>query len=194
MGTALAVTAVVLAVVALSAAIAAAVTIRRLRRPLLIGPGVTVPLRWRWSVSRQAVLHRRLLVAVGGVRMALPRGGGGTGGPWADLVQEVEGLALEVDRDLVGVEGRPRPLRQRAMPALENRVSEVEKVAARVVGTLGAWEGQQAGRSAGEIMERLDAIEGALSELDRLGPGASAGALGVGGPVSPADDERAAPG
>ena len=162
LGAALAVAAVVLVVLALIAVAGTALMVRRLRRPLLLVKSVTVPLRWRWSLARQAVLHRRLLVAVGQVRMALPAG---RDGPWQDLVADVERLAAGVDRELVEVDRRSRPLRQRALPPLEARVRDVEQVAGRLVSTVGTWEKAGSGRSAGEIMERLQAIEAALGEL-----------------------------
>ena len=170
LGAALAVVAVVLVVVALVAVSGTALLVRRLRRPLLLAKSVTVPLRWRWSLARQAVLHRRLLVAVGQVRMALPAG---RDGPWQDLAADVERLATGVDRELVDVDRRARPLRQRALPPLEARVREVEQVAGRLVSTVGTWEASGSGRSAGEIMERLQAIDAALAELQGP-PGAAA--------------------
>lgn len=170
LGAALAVAAVVLVVLALVGVVGTALLVRRLRRPLLLVKAVTVPLRWRWSLARQAVLHRRLLVAVGQVRVALPAG---RDGPWQDLVADVERLAAGVDRELVEVDRRPRPLRQRSLPLLEVRVREVEQVAGRLVSTVGTWDGVASGPSAGEIMERLQAIEAALGEL-RNAPDASA--------------------
>ena len=168
LGAVLAAAAVVLVVLALVAVAATALLVHRLRRPLILVKGVTVPLRWRWSLARQAVLHRRLLVAVGQVRMALPAG---RDGPWQDLAGDVERLAAGVDRELVEVDRRARPLRQRALPPLEGRVKEVEQVAARLVSSLGSWEESgTAGRSAGEIVERLQAIEGALAELQAPPP------------------------
>jgi len=169
-GHALVIIAVFLGAVVVSATVALAVTVHRLRRPMMLSPAVRVPLRWRWSLARQAVLHRRLLVAIGGVRLELPRAGGA--GPWSDLIAEVEALALEVDRELVAVESHPRPIRQKAMAGLEARVREVEQVAGRLGQTLGSLEAGRPGRSAAELMERLDAIQGALAELDAV-PGAS---------------------
>jgi hypothetical protein len=170
LGAVLAAVAVVLVVLALVGALGTALLVRRLRRPLLLVKSVTVPLRWRWSLARQAVLHRRLLVAVGQVRMALPAG---RDGPWQDLVADVERLAAGVDRELVEVDRRARPLRQRSLPLLEVRVREVEQVAGRLVSTVGTWDGTASGPSAGEIMERLQAIEAALGELQSA-PDASA--------------------
>lgn len=190
LGAALAAVAVVLVVLALVGAVGTALLVRRLRRPLLLVKSVSVPLRWRWSLARQAVLHRRLLVAVGQVRMALPSG---RDGPWQDLAADVERLAAGVDRELVELDRRARPLRQRGLPPLEARVRDVEQVAGRLVSSLGTWETSGTGRSAGEIMERLQAIEGALTELQSppSPPGPAASPPGPTSPVPPAD--RAGP-
>jgi hypothetical protein len=188
LGAALAAVAVVLVVLALLALAGTALLVRRLRRPLLLVKGVSVPLRWRWSLARPAVLHRRLLVAVGQVRMALPAG---RDGPWQDLAGDVERLAAGVDKELVELDRRARPLRQRGLPPLEARVREVEEVAGRLVAGLGTWEASGSGRSAGEIMERLQAIEGALAELQGP-PGAPA--IPPPGPATSPRDERRLPG
>jgi len=162
LGTVLTVVAIVLVGLALLSVAAGALIVRRLRRPLLLFRGVTVPLRWRWSLARQAVLHRRLMVAVGQVRVALPAG---VEGPWQSLASDLESLAAGVDRDLVAVDRRPRPLRQQALPGLESRVREVEQVAGRLATGSASWDSASPGRSAAEIMERLQAVEGALAEL-----------------------------
>jgi hypothetical protein len=189
LGAALAAVAVVLVVLALVAAVGTALLVRHLRRPLLLVKSVTVPLRWRWSLARQAVLHRRLLVAVGQVRMALPAG---RDGPWQDLAADVERLAAGVDRELVEVDRRTRPLRQRALAPLEARVREVEEVAGRLVSTVGTWEVSGSGRSAGEIMERLQAIDAALGEL-QAPPGAAAIPPAPGAPAPRPPDGRSGP-
>ena len=162
LGTALEVVVLILVVLAAMSAATLALVVHRLRRPLLLFRGVTVPLRWRWSLARQALLHRRLMVAVGQVRAALPPG---RETPWGDLASDLEALAADVDRELVEVDRRPRPLRQRALPGLDQRVREVEQVAGRLVGGAGSWNAAVPGRSAAEIMERLQAVEGALAEL-----------------------------
>ena len=162
LGTALEVVVLTLVVLTALSAAAMALVVHRLRRPLLLFRGLSVPLRWRWSLARQAVLHRRLIVAVGQVRAALPAG---RETPWGDMASDLETLAAGVDRDLIEVDRRPRLLRQRAMPSLDQRVREVEQVAGRLVAGAGTWEASAPGRSAGEIMERLQAVEGALAEL-----------------------------
>lgn len=162
LGTALEVLAIAFVVIGILSVAVGALLVRRLRRPLLLFRGVTVPLRWRWSLARQAVLHRRLMVAVGQVRVALPAGGGE---PWQGLALDLESLATGVDRELVEADRRPRPLRQRALPELERRVREVEQVAGRLVAGASSFEAGTTGRSAAEIMQRLQAVEGALAEL-----------------------------
>jgi hypothetical protein len=174
----LAVIALVVALTVLMAAIAGVVVARRLRRPLLLAPGVrgvNVPLRWRWSLSPAAVMHRRLVVATSSVLSVGPVESTRWGGvrqhaPWQDLVQELLDLAVSVDRRLVAAERQPRALRRRLYAEIEPQVVKVEQVAERMRTTVSAKGLGGGDRSAEDVVARLDAIDAALGEIESLEP------------------------
>lgn len=154
---------------------------RRLRRPIVLVKGHWVPLRWRWSWSGEALLHRRLVLALGRMRLAVPSRRGAEG-PWSELALEVEALALDIDRSLLSQDGQPHALRRQARSSLRSRVAEVEVAAARVAA--GATSGVDAGgqgRSMEETMERLGAVEAAMDELR----GAETGRSALSAPLRP---------
>jgi hypothetical protein len=174
----LAVIALVVALTVLMAAIAGVVVARRLRRPLLLAPGVrgvNVPLRWRWSLSPAAVMHRRLVVATSSVLSVGPVESTRWGGvrqhaPWQDLVQELLDLAVSVDRRLVAAERQPRALRRRLYAEIEPQVVKVEQVAERMRTTVSAKGLGGGDRPAEDVVARLDAIDAALGEIEGLDP------------------------
>jgi hypothetical protein len=174
----LAVIALVVALTVLMAAIAGVVVARRLRRPLLLAPGVrgvNVPLRWRWSLSPAAVMHRRLVVATSSVLSVGPVESTRWGGvrqhaPWQDLVQELLDLAVSVDRRLVAAERQPRALRRRLYAEIEPQVVKVEQVAERMRTTVSAKGPGGGDRPAEDVVARLDAIDAALGEIEGLDP------------------------
>jgi len=141
-------------------ATAAATTWQRLTRPAQLVAGQRVPLRWRWSPSPVAVLHRRLLCAVQTVEeawgaierarepMPLPHPGprqsvlgavtgrrrrpsGPPEDPWAGLRRDVLGLAVLVDQRLVRADALQGQVRSQVLPSLDGAVQEVEALAAR---------------------------------------------------------------
>ncbi|HMC52268.1 MAG TPA: hypothetical protein VKI64_05860 [Acidimicrobiales bacterium] len=170
---------VVLVVLLAAASVTAALVARRLHRPLELVPGTRgpVPLGWRWSLSQPAVLHKRLLLAMAGVRLAA--GGGlrerSDPAPWADLVAETERLAVGVEARLVVAAGQPRALRRRLMAQLEPEVAQVEQVAGRLVGTIDAWAEGSPDMSAAQLLERLDAVNAALADVARANTTAELG-------------------
>jgi hypothetical protein len=174
----LAVIALVVALTVLMAAVAGVVVARRLRRPLLLAPGVrgvNVPLRWRWSLSPAAVMHRRLVVATSSVLSVGPVESTRWGGvrqqaPWQDLVGELLELAVSVDRRLVAAERQPRPIRRRLFAEIEPQVVKVEQVAERMRTTVSAKGLGGGDRSAEDVVARLDAIDAALGEIEGLDP------------------------
>ena len=174
----LAVIALIVAVTVLMAAIAGVVVARRLRRPLLLAPGVrgvNVPLRWRWSLSPAAVMHRRLVVATSSVLSVGPVESTRWGGvrqqaPWQDLLQELVELAVSVDRRLVAAERQPRSIRRRLYAEIEPQVLKVEQVAERMRTTVSAKGLGGGDRSAEDVVARLDAIDAALGEIQGLDP------------------------
>jgi hypothetical protein len=174
----LAVIALIVAVTVLVGAVTGVVLARRLKRPLLLAPGargVNVPLRWRWSLSPAAVMHRRLVVATSSVLAVGPIESTRWGGvrqeaPWSELLQDLLDLALSVDRRLVAAERQPRPLRRRLYAEIEPQVSKVEQVAERMRATV-SLKGLGGGdRSAEDVSARLDAIDAALGEIQGLEP------------------------
>jgi hypothetical protein len=174
----LAVIALIVAVTVLVSAVAGVVLARRLKRPLLLAPGargVSVPLRWRWSLSPAAVLHRRLVLATNSVLSTGPIESTRWGGvrqqaPWQELLQDLLDLAVSVDRRLVATERQPRGLRRRLYAEIEPQVAKVEQVAERMRTTVSASELSGGDRSADDVVARLDAIDAALGEIQGLDP------------------------
>ncbi|HEY3700839.1 MAG TPA: hypothetical protein VGL32_01150 [Acidimicrobiales bacterium] len=189
----LAVIALIVAVTVLVSAVAGVVLARRLKRPLLLAPGargVSVPLRWRWSLSPAAVLHRRLVLATNSVLSTGPIESTRWGGvrqqaPWQELLQDLLDLAVSVDRRLVSAERQPRGLRRRLYAEIEPQVAKVEQVAERMRATVSARELSGGDRSADDVVARLDAIDAALGEIQGLDPDKAlqrgAGPAGPGG-------------
>ena len=169
--TVLAIVLIVLVVLAALTAGTALLLARHLHRPLELIPGRRgpVPLAWRWSLSRPALTQRRLVVALVSVRLAASGGLPDTEvrQPWADLVGEAERLAEAVEARLVVAAAQPRSLRQRLLAELEPQVVQVEEVAARLVRSIGTWAAGTPDLSAGQLMERLNAVEQALAEVAR---------------------------
>jgi hypothetical protein len=174
----LAVIALIVAVSVLLSVVAGVVVARRLKRPLLLAPGargVSVPLRWRWSLSPAAVLHRRLVLATNSVLSTGPIEGTRWGGvrqeaPWQELLQDLLDLAVSVDRRLVAAERQPRGLRRRLYAEIEPQVTKVEQVAERMRSTVSAKALGGSDRSAEDVVARLDAIDAALGEIQGLDP------------------------
>ena len=174
----LAVIALVVAVTVLIGAVTGFVLARRLKRPLLLAPGargVNVPLRWRWSLSPAAVMHRRLVLATSSVVSIGPIESTRWGGvrqepPWQELLQDLLDLAVSVDRRLVAAERQPRPLRRRLYAEIEPQVKKVEQVAERMRSTVSAKGLGGADRSAEDVVARLDAIDSALGEIEGIDP------------------------
>ncbi len=174
----LAVIALIVAVTVMFSALAGVVLARRLKRPLLLAPGargVSVPLRWRWSLSPAAVLHRRLVLATNSVLSTGPIESTRWGGvrqraPWQELLQDLLDLAVSVDRRLVAAERQPRGLRRRLYADIEPQVAKVEQVAERMRSTVSASGLGGGDRSADDVVARLDAIDAALGEIEGLDP------------------------
>jgi hypothetical protein len=191
----LAVIALVVAVTVLISVVAGVVLARRLKRPLLLAPGargVSVPLRWRWSLSPAAVMHRRLVLATSSVLSTGPIESTRWGGvrqlaPWQELLGDLLDLAVSVDRRLVTTERQPRALRRRLYAEIEPQVAKVEQVAERMRTTVSSQALGGGDRSADEVVARLNAIDAALGEIQGLDPEKSLerGADPAGGPQGP---------
>jgi hypothetical protein len=169
-------------------------TLRRANRIVPSGPAAGAPLRWLWSPSTAATLHRRLRAAcllAGAVPGALaavqgrqPRrfgrarpvrwaryAKGGRQGPLdgiSQLAQEVVQEAVELDHQLSVAAWLARGLpREQAFAHLDYQVSVIED-AARRVHQLAARQSRLARPglpSSLSLQERIGAMEEAVSEL-----------------------------
>lgn len=158
------------------AAFVAASSMRRANRLLPGRPQVSPPLRWLWSPSSPAMLHRRLrnacqLVASLAMpppsrkRWRRPRHEPGDG--IAELATEVLQEALVLDGQVVTASRFAHGLpRTQAMTALDYQVRAVED-AARRVHQLAARRAQLARLQEGVLSldQRIAAMEAALAEL-----------------------------
>ena len=94
---------------------------------------VQVPLRWMVVPSRSAVSHRRLRGSVHTMRQACPAPRRGhERGHVADLADEIEALAVAVDRDLLDASRQPIGQRIPRLAALSLRITRIEALAANV--------------------------------------------------------------
>jgi hypothetical protein len=145
-----------------------AVAWRRLERANRVSPSVpsNVPLRWRASYRTAPRMHRHLQRTVAGVRMYLPPNDdlGLT-----DLLREIERHACAID-DQVAVAGRmPQPSRRRLLRELRAELSELDRMAERIVRMRRAWSGAvPSARTLAPVAERIDALEAALRDVARL--------------------------
>src|SRR5262245_38485013 len=114
----------------------AAFAAHRLRRANRVAARVPspAPLRWHWSASRPARLHRRLQVAVWPIDPDRPQDhlppAAGTDALRADLVS----AALATDATLVGLRHAPNRIRRAGWREASTRVVVIEDLAARVSG------------------------------------------------------------
>lgn len=174
----LAVIALIVAVTVMISVLSGVLIARRLKRPLLLAPGVrgvAVPLRWRWSLSPAAVMHRRLVLATSSVLSVGPIESTRWGGvrqeaPWQDLLHDLLDLSVSVDRRLLAAERQPRPIRRRLYAEIEPQVAKVEQVAERMRTTVSSKGLGGSDRSAEQVVARLDAIDAALGEIQGLDP------------------------
>jgi hypothetical protein len=112
----------------------AALTIRHAGRANRVAAGVRspAPLRWRWSGSSSARLHRRLQAAVWPIdptrdHPELPRAVGTD-----DLRAELVAAAVRTDAGLAEARRAPSRVRRATVRAASARVSTIEELAARL--------------------------------------------------------------
>jgi hypothetical protein len=174
-------------VVLVTAALVARTTLRRANRLIPGRSGGPAPLRWLWSPSLAASLHRRLRYAC---RVALSVAGTaghpGRPDPWlarllrrrpraatapdaiAELARGVLDEAVFLDHQVLAASYLARGFpREQALASIERKVRAVEDQARRVH-HLAAWRAQLArfGSFGGTgLDERIEAMESALSEL-----------------------------
>jgi len=153
-------------------------SLRRANRVGLGRPATAAPLRWIWSPSHAAILHRRLRAAcqlAGHVAGSAPRARrwpGRKAEPPADgitlLAREVLAQAGQVDHQVVIAASMARGLqRAQARVALDNQVRAVEDAALRVH-RLAARSAQLACPTTPEALgldQRIAAMEAALNDL-----------------------------
>jgi hypothetical protein len=158
-------------------------SLRRANRVVPSRSAISAPLRWLWSPSSVALLHRRLRSAcalAGSVEGSLPRD------RWprrrkepvndgiVSLAQEVLQEAVALDSQLMSTNLLPRGVpRDQALTALEYQVRGLEEAARRVhqLATRRAQLARPAGPATLNLDERITAMEAALGELTPRHPG-----------------------
>ncbi len=152
-------------------------SLRRANKVVPTRSAISAPLRWLWSPSPAAVLHRRLRSAcalAGSVEGSLPRE------RWprrrrepvndgiASLAQEVLREAVTLDHQLQSTSKLARGVsRDQALTALDYQVRGLEDAARRVhqLATKRAQLARPAGPFTLNLDERISAMEAALGEL-----------------------------
>ncbi len=152
-------------------------SLRRANKVVPTRSAISAPLRWLWSPSPAAVLHRRLRAAcalAGSVEGSLPRE------RWprrrrepvndgiVSLAQEVLQEAVALDHQLQSTSLLPRGVpRDQALSALDYQVRGLEDAARRVhqLATRRAQLARPAGPATLNLDERISAMEAALGEL-----------------------------
>ncbi|HEX7165647.1 MAG TPA: hypothetical protein VF230_01575 [Acidimicrobiales bacterium] len=163
--------AVVVTVTAVTiAAVAIGIHLLRLRNRVSPAVPSMAPLHWMWSVRLAARLHRRLQGSVAAVRLAIaPTVTSGLGLGLDDVAAELEGRAVELDRQLVVASRAASRSRTRMLRELGAEVRELEAIGERTVRLTRAWAGAEPSeRGLAAVRDRLDALEGALRELDGI--------------------------
>jgi hypothetical protein len=143
---------------------------RRVRARMEVSATVRTrpPIQWLVPVSTGARLHVRLRRSVAVLRAAVPRPRRlRRPGVLQELAAEIEASAVAIDRQLVAVgNGRPRPVRRTELTAavvlVEQAVDRVVIAAARVA------VNHDEGESLRAVHQRLDAIDAAWAEVERL--------------------------
>jgi hypothetical protein len=168
-----------------------ALTMRvRLQRSVRLVPGrrADVPWRWRWSLGRTAILHRRLqrccqtvLASTGGAAAYRPRRRRGRRRHEADpTILQTTGRALldqavSIDQRLVAVHRGGTAWRRLHLPALQAEVDGLESSSVRLAQLSRAFDEHldavtaRGGTPAEEADLLLDAMEAALADLRQVG-------------------------
>lgn len=156
--------AVVGSVVAVIALVVHALTVRN---RVVAGRPTEAPLSWLVAPDLAARLHRRLRAAI--AMASTVRAGAPNELGLADVVDQLDRRAMELDDQLVLASRAPKAPRRRMLRELASEVAELERLAERTVRMARAWTGSQpAERGLADVRERLDLLEGALRELDGL--------------------------
>jgi hypothetical protein len=151
----------------------------RLARSNRVSPAVrsAAPLRWLWSMTKAARLHRRLRTAVALIHLApTKRPERGVSLSVDELRRDLEYQAVQLDQHLVVASHHPRSHRRGLLANLDAQVAEVEKLAIRLSslsrpdGTpASGWQATPAPPEAFErISGQLDLLDAAQAELTEI--------------------------
>ncbi|MGI8686556.1 MAG: hypothetical protein ACR2MO_15950 [Acidimicrobiales bacterium] len=143
--------------------------VRAVRRRNRVSPKVptAAPVSWLWSPRMGARLHRHLARTVGAARACLAAQAGGLS--FADLVADLETHACAIDGQLVLADRAPQPGRSRLLRELQAEVAQVDALTERIIRMSRAWSGAApSGSGLASVNERIDALEAALVDLDRI--------------------------
>lgn len=159
-------------VVALVWMVLALATLHRLRRRNAVGRrgGCRAPLWWLASPGTLARLHRRLRRAVAAVRLAVPPPRRrDQRSAFHDVAGDLEREALTIDTELIALRRLPLVHRYDAQRDVHARVTEIERLAARVVTTMSVRDGRDQPVVALDALgNRIDALQHALDELAQI--------------------------
>lgn len=158
-------------------------SLRRANRVVPSRSAISAPLRWLWSPSPAATLHRRLRAAcalAGSVEGSLPkdrwhrRKRGPANDGIVTLAQDVLREAVALDNQVLTTSLLPRGVaRDQALMALDYEVRGLEDAGRRVhqLATRRAQLARPAGPVTLNLDERITAMEAALGELTPRPPG-----------------------
>jgi hypothetical protein len=146
--------------------------LHRLRRRNAVGhrSGCRAPLWWLLSPGILARLHRRLGRAVDAVRLAVPAPRRrAPRSAFHDVADDLEREALTIDAELVALRRLPLVHRYDAQRDAFSRVTELERLAARIVSTMSVRDGRDEPAAALDALgNRIDALQHALDELAQI--------------------------
>lgn len=146
-----------------------AYVVHGVRKRNRVSPNVRTPapISWLWSWRLSARLHRHLARTIHSVHACIVDSREQLG--LTAMVKELEAHACAIDRQLVAVDRSPNPTRYRMLRELYAEVRQVDAVAERVIRMGRAWSGDEPSvRGLANVSERLDALESAMADLDRL--------------------------
>jgi hypothetical protein len=155
----------------------------RLSRSNRVSPAIKspAPLRWLWSPTRAARLHRRPGAAVALIHLAPSRRVRDSQAPSLsvdELRRELEYQAVELDQHLVVAAHHPRSHRRGLLRSLDLQVVEIENLAVRLSSMVrpegapaSGWARPEATPEAleriGTQLDLLDAAQNELSQIER---------------------------
>ena len=138
--------------------------IRAVRRSIRVVPDVPTraPVAWRASLRHHARLHRQLQATVTSVRAALATSRSDL--ELRPLALELESHACALDDQLVVASRAPANQRARMLRELDAECSSLSEAGSRIIGLCREHDISRTGLTG--VIERLDALDAALAELD----------------------------